>query len=107
MQKKLFDLKRLLSSLLISTLVTQTTIASERTTPIEKGTPAPFTGFLVNEQRFNKVSEDLIQKDFLDQQLKDCTAPQLQSGPNYLNIILSFLVVGATGYIIGVNSRGN
>lgn len=55
---------------MILTSVTQA-MAAEQTIEIEKGVPASFSGFLVPEWQFRKMSEDLMERDFLKDDLQE------------------------------------
>lgn len=74
--------------------------ADDKTVSIGMGERAPFDGFLLPPRQFNKLNQDLIEKDFMEQKIKDCGSPQLRDTFGEIQSNLLWFMAGLFGGLI-------
>lgn len=94
---KWWQKKVLANSLMISMSVTPP-IVVDQAVAINKGVPANFTGVLLPEWQFHRMSEDLNERDFLRQELDDLKRKEEPSPIKHL--LIGFLAGSMTILVI-------
>lgn len=89
-----------LSTILISVTQVQ---ATEQTIEIEQGVPAKFKGVLVPEWQFRKMSEDLMERDFLKDDLHEIQTME-ETSP-LRGFVVGFLVGSLT--VLAIDKFGS
>ena len=102
--KKSWPIKLLILS---STILISVTPVKAQMTPkterIERGVPASFTGLLIPEYQFREMNEDILERDYLKERLKEI--PKCEE-PNTLQHFLFGFLAGSLA-VVAINKLGS